>query len=267
MNHTPTTVYPTEYSATHLLPISRAEQRKALGIVDTLPFAGQDLWTAFELSWLNSKGKPHVAIATISVPCTSPFLIESKSLKLYFNSFNQTRFDTTENVMERIQTDLDQATGSTVTLTLHDVSDTVTLTPPEGTCLDNLDVAITHYEITPELLTTTSEHAEESVYSHLLKSNCPLTGQPDWATIVIQYTGPQIHHAPLLQYLISFRNHGGFHEQCVERIFTDLRKQCRPTTLRVTARYTRRGGIDINPERYTPGQESALGILSRTPRQ
>ena len=249
--NTMSTVYPNQYSPHHLLPISRAEQRKQLGLQEPLPFAGHDFWTAFELSWLNPKGKPQVAIAEITVPCTSKYLIESKSLKLYFNSFNQTQFTSTDTVMTHIKEDLSQTTHSTITLKLKAVPQTTLRPlPTTGICLDTLDIAIDHYTVTPTLLTVGSEQVDELLYSHLLKSNCPLTGQPDWATIIIQYTGPQIHHAHLLEYLISFRNHKGFHEQCVERIFMDLQAQCQPTTLHISAHYARRGGIDITPERW-----------------
>ncbi len=269
------TVYADHYDASLLYPIARAQARGALGIAGALPFFGADLWTAYELSWLDPRGKPQVAIAHLTVPCETPQLIESKSLKLYLNSFGNSTFPNAEAVRERIRADLSEAAwrgsgqGGTVG---------IRLVPPEhfaqermqeldGLLLDRLQVECTHYQPAPELLGAAFDEApvEETLTSHLLKSNCPVTGQPDWGSVQIRYSGPQIDQAGLLRYLVSFRNHQGFHEQCVERIFLDISARCRPIQLTVFARYTRRGGLDINPLRTSHPMPLPPG--TRTARQ
>lgn len=248
------TEYQAEYNPELLQAVPRSLNRDDLKLGDTLPFMGEDLWTGYELSWLNSKGKPVVAIAEFKVPATSPNLVESKSFKLYLNSFNQTRFTSWQQVEDAMVTDLSACAGETVAVKLMSVSVTepfqVTGLPGEN--IDDIDVEITSYDFTPELLKVTSDNViEETLNSHLLKSNCLITSQPDWASIVIEYKGKQIDKASLLEYLISFRMHNEFHEQCVERIFCDIQKLCQPEKLAVYARYTRRGGLDINPYRST----------------
>jgi 7-cyano-7-deazaguanine reductase len=248
--------YPRAYDATLLFPIARDAGREALGIAGALPFAGHDRWQAYELSWLDLRGKPAVATATFLVPATSPRLIESKSFKLYLNSFNATRFASADEVRARIVADLSTAAGAPVAMDFG-------LPPLAGaseddagaTSIDGEDVAIDHYDYpAPELLTCDpAREVEETLRSELLKSNCPVTGQPDWASLRIRYRGPRVDRAALLRYLVSFREHAGFHEQCVEQVFVDLMARCRPTALSVEARYTRRGGLDINPWRATPG--------------
>ncbi|KAB8198465.1 NADPH-dependent 7-cyano-7-deazaguanine reductase QueF [Lysobacter maris] len=245
--------YPRHYDAGLLFPIARSLGRHEIGVDDAaLPFVGVDRWHAYELSWLDARGKPAMATATVQVPADSPFLIESKSLKLYLNSFNATAFDDAEAVRLRIATDLSAAAGAPVQVAFG--------LPPatpehEGESIDGLDVAIEHYgpPRAALLAADAGRIVEEVLCSGLLKSNCPVTGQPDWATVVIGYTGPQLDRAALLRYLVSFRDHAEFHEQCVERIFTDLLARAAPTALSVEARYTRRGGLDINPWRATPG--------------
>ena len=244
--------YPRHYDPTLLFPIPRAAGRGALGLGEALPFAGHDRWQAYELSWLDARGKPVAATATITVPATTPRLVESKSLKLYLNSLNATRFDGGEAVRARIAADLSQAAGGTVEVAFG-------LPPFAGDdavpCIDALEVDIDAYG-PPDaslLAADASDIIQETLRSHLLKSNCPVTGQPDWATIDIAYRGPRIDRASLLRYLVSFRDHAGFHEQCVEHVFVDLLARCRPQSLSVEARYTRRGGLDINPWRATPG--------------
>lgn len=245
--------YPRHYDAGLLYPIARSLGRREIGIDRAaLPFIGIDRWHAYELSWLDARGKPRTATATFEVPAHSPFLVESKSLKLYLNSFNATTFDGDEAVRTRIASDLSAAAGAPVRVAFG--------LPPfnadhEGDCIDALDVAIEHYgPPRAELLAAdTDDVIEETLRSEVLKSNCPVTGQPDWATVVIRYRGPRLDRAALLRYLVSFRDHAEFHEQCVERIFSDLLAHARPLALSVEARYTRRGGLDINPWRATPG--------------
>ena len=248
------TSYRDEYDAGLLCPFPRAPKRAELGLAGPLPFGGFDLWNAYELSWLTPSGRPVVAMAEFRFPCTSPFLIESKSFKLYLNSFNQTRFADFAAVSVVLDRDLSAASGAPVAvrlLPLAALGGAVVADLP-GSCLDDLDVAVDRYDYAPELLDGAAaggEPVEEALHSHLLKSNCLVTRQPDWASVLIRYRGPRIDRAALLRYLVSFRRHSEFHEQCVERIFTDLRRHCRTEWLTVYARYTRRGGLDINPFR------------------
>ena len=246
--------YPREYDAGLPFPIPRAQGRDALGIDDrALPFIGHDRWHAYEVSWLDRRGKPVVATLALEVPADSPNLVESKSLKLYLNSFNATRFDDPAAVRARIAADLSHAAGGAVSV--RDGVPAIAVDPRDGIDLDALDVDIDCYG-PPDaglLHADAGSGADEVLRSQLLKSNCPVTGQPDWASVRIAYAGPRIDHAGLLRYLVSFRDHCEFHEQCVERIFVDVMARCRPQALSVEARYTRRGGLDINPWRATPG--------------
>lgn len=252
--------YKSEYDPSLLFPIARQEKRAELGIAGTLPFFGVDIWNAYEMSWLNLRGKPQIAVASFTVPADSPNIVESKSFKLYLNSFNQTRLEHPDALRELLQKDLSAAFGSTVqiSLTLPDAFDKIGMGELQGLLLDRLDIDADQYSPNPSLLRANHEDAivEETLVSHLLKSNCLVTGQPDWASVQIRYVGPQFDQERLLQYLISFRNHNEFHEQCVERIFMDILRQCKPQKLAVYARYTRRGGLDINPWRsnFTTGQ-------------
>ena len=247
------TAYVNEYNPHLLFPIARAEKRAELGITDSLPFFGMDVWTAYEISWLNLRGKPQVAIATLLVPADSPNIVESKSLKLYLNSFNQSRIAGQEALLELLSTDLSSAFGAPVQTKLILSGDFGQLKMAEldGHLIDRLDIEVDTYSPDKSLLRSAkaSPPVEEKLVSHLLKSNCPVTNQPDWASIQIQYVGPAIDQEGLLKYLIGFRLHQGFHEHCVEQIFMDLLKECSPSKLMVLARYTRRGGIDINPWR------------------
>ncbi|MBS1131661.1 MAG: cyclohydrolase [Proteobacteria bacterium] len=249
------TEYQSHYAPELLYPIPRQLKRSELGITDAnLPFVGEDLWNAYELSWLNPKGKPVVAVGTFRVPANSPNLIESKSFKLYLNSFNQSSFDNIAAVSATMSRDLSAAAGSPVVVALEPLSASpvASIGTPDGILLDELDITCDRYQPEPALLTTLpGENVEETLYSHLLKSNCLVTGQPDWAMVVIRYRGKPIDRAGLLRYIVSFRNHNEFHEQCVERIFSDIRAHCQPEVLAVHARYTRRGGLDINPFRST----------------
>lgn len=244
------TKYKSDYDPHLLFPIPRQPKREEIGIKN-LPFTGHDIWNAYEVSWLNNKGKPIAAIAIITVPCTSPNIFESKSAKLYLNSFNSSRFNSIEEVRSILAKDLSAATGSEVKVELNKLSDS---SPEihngfEAKLLDDQDIECTEYHTNPRLLKTHAEHASETLYSDLLKSNCLITNQPDWGSVYIKYTGKKIDHESLLRYIVSFRDHNEFHEQCVERIFQDIMKQCHPEELTVYARYTRRGGLDINPFR------------------
>ena len=281
------TAYADQYDASLLFPIPRAPKRHEIGIEASAPFFGADLWTAFELSWLNLRGKPQVALAHFTVPAETPNIIESKSFKLYLNSFNNTRFADVEAVKTRLRADVSEAVwrqtsrdggqgspsaqGSVgVRILLPDVFDREPIYELDGLSLDRLDVECTRYTPAPDLLKVlTGEGSEtpvtEVLVSHLLKSNCLVTGQPDWGSVQISYTGTPIDQEGLLQYLVSFRNHNEFHEQCVERIFMDIWTRCQPLKLAVYARYTRRGGLDINPFRTSYPQ--ALPANTRTARQ
>ena len=248
------TEYRSEYAPELLYPIPRQIKRDELGIrANALPFTGEDLWNGYELSWLNPKGKPVVAVAQFYIPADSPNLIESKSFKLYLNSLNQSVFADSDTVAATLTRDLSQAAGKPVRVSLQTLGKhaQAEIGIPDGILLDELDIDCQHYQPAPTLLQANPQAAEieETLYSHLLKSNCLVTGQPDWAMVVIRYRGHPIDHAGLLRYLVSFRNHNEFHEQCVERIYTDLQRQCAPAALAVHARYTRRGGLDINPFR------------------
>lgn len=244
--------YPEHYDATVLCAIPRAQGREPLILGDALPFKGEDVWTAYELSWLNAKGKPQVALGELRVPCESPNMVESKSLKLYFNSFNQTRFDNWGEVQQCVQQDLTKIAGAGVDFKLLSIQDceSQTLAALPGKCIDDLDIEVADYAPnTDRLQTSDSEHVEETLHSHLLKSNCRITSQPDWASVVVRYYGAKIDRESLLRYIIGFRQHDEFHEPCVEKMFTEILRECKPEKLTVYARYTRRGGLDINPFR------------------
>jgi len=269
------TSYPDHYDPSQLFPIERGPKRAEIGVSGALPFFGADIWTAFELSWLNARGKPQVAIAHFTVPCETPNIIESKSLKLYLGSFSNTQFASANEVRDRLRADLSEAAwrgadaASTigVRLVLPEAFDAEPVHELDGLSLDRLDIECSEYTPAPQLLRAAfgEPPVEETLTSNLLKSNCLVTGQPDWGAIQLSYVGPAIDQERLLQYLVSFRNHNEFHEQCVERIFMDVWRQCKPTKLSVYARYTRRGGLDINPLRTShPG---ALPANVRSARQ
>jgi 7-cyano-7-deazaguanine reductase len=288
--------YVDQYDASLLFPIPRAPKRLELGLTAHRPFFGADMWTAFELSWLNLRGKPQVALAHVTVPCETLNIIESKSFKLYLNSFNNTRLAGFDEVKARLRADLGEAVWRPaapspdqpgpvealrldpgeravppasigVTLLGPDLFDREPVHELDGLSLDRLDIDCERYTPAPELLKAAQDEqpVTEVLTSNLLKSNCLVTGQPDWGSVQIHYSGPQIEQGGLLQYIVSFRNHNEFHEQCVERIFMDIWARCRPTRLAVYARYTRRGGLDINPFRTSYPQ--ALPKNIRTARQ
>ena len=248
------TTYTTEYDPQLLCPFPRQVKRDVIGITGEPPFGGYDIWNAFELSWLNPKGKPVVAMGEFHIPCESPNLIESKSFKLYLNSFNQTRLSDFDQVEERMVADLSAVAGAKVRVRLLDSDQFITeqIQGFPGKCIDDLDIEVDEYSLDPSLLessTDPQQQVEEELHSHLLKSNCLVTNQPDWGSVLIRYRGSRIDPEALLRYLISFRQHNEFHEQCIERIFVDLMRYCQPEKLTVYARYTRRGGLDINPFR------------------
>lgn len=261
-----------EYIATYtpslLFPIPRAAKWAELGLTaQTLPYKGVDFWNCYELSWLLPSGKPVVAIAEFSIPADSPNIIESKSFKLYLNSLNQTAFDGAARVQATLEKDLSAAAGKPVGVRIRNLAEIeeegVAVLP--GVCIDELDITVSSYDQPqPELLRCDdSQVIEEAVHSHLLKSNCPVTSQPDWGSVVVEYRGAALDHASLLAYIVSFRQHSDFHEQCVERIFLDLQRLLKPEKLTVYARYVRRGGLDINPYRSTEVLDVANRRLAR----
>ncbi|HEX5353486.1 MAG TPA: NADPH-dependent 7-cyano-7-deazaguanine reductase QueF [Rhodanobacteraceae bacterium] len=253
-----------------LFPVARAEARKPLGIDSrALPFAGADIWNAWELSWLDARGKPCVAVAELQVPCGSPNLVESKSLKLYLNGYAMTHFGDAHAVRSRIAQDVSVCVGAEVEVALLEPGDFGRLRVADlaGASLDDQAVAIADYASPdPEHLHVQSHSRmiEEALVTHAFRSRCPVTGQPDWASVQIRYRGAPIEHAGLLRYLVSFREHADFHEACVERMFIDIRSRCTPLELLVYARFLRRGGIDINPWRATPGFATAPANLRST---
>ncbi|MGH8146243.1 MAG: NADPH-dependent 7-cyano-7-deazaguanine reductase QueF [Rhodanobacteraceae bacterium] len=263
--------YPTTLDPSVLFPIARADARRALGVDDdALPFTGVDIWNAWELSWLDVRGKPCAAVAELRVPCTSVKLVESKSLKLYLNGYAMTRFDNAHSVRDRIAGDLSALLGASVAVELTEPAQfgCLRVHEPEGGSLDGQQLDISDYgPPRPEFLRANAHasQVEESLTTNLFRSNCPVTGQPDWASVHIHYRGAPIDRAGLLRYLVSFRDHHDFHEACVERIFVDLTEHCAPQALSVYARFMRRGGIDINPWRATPGFASFVN--RRDPRQ
>lgn len=251
------TSYASQYTAELLQAVPRSLNRDDLAINENdLPFNGEDVWYGYELSWLNMKGKPVVAVAEFRFPCTSQNIVESKSFKLYLNSFNQTRFKSFDEVQNTLVNDLSKLTQTPVKVSLYkaEKNSTMVIEEPQAKCIDELDIEIENYNFDPTLLKnaqSTSNLVSENLVSHLLKSNCLITNQPDWASVYISYKGKAINHENLLRYLISFRQHNEFHEQCVERIFCDIQHYCDVEELTIYARYTRRGGLDINPYRTT----------------
>lgn len=266
--------YISEYDPSLLFPIPRQGKRDEIGITGKLPFMGMDIWNGYELSWLNLRGKPQVATAVFMIPADSPAIIESKSFKLYLNSFNQTKLTDANALADLLRADLSAASGAPVIVQIREPDTFAGCKFGElaGYNIDNLDIDVDSYNPEPQLLRCDLDEdhpdagpIEETLTSNLLKSNCLVTGQPDWASVQISYTGQPINREGLLRYLIGFRNHNEFHEQCVERIFMDILRQCEPLKLSVYARYTRRGGLDINP--WRANHNAALPPNLRTARQ
>lgn len=258
------TEYIQTYSPHLIYPVPRSLGRDLIGL-KSLPFHGGDYWTGFELSWLNAKGKPEISMAEFYFPHDNPSLIESKSFKLYLNSFNQTKFNSIVDVQKTLQKDLNEVFGQVqIRLIPPSLFSNLTLSELEGDCIDHLDVSTDTYEIDTSFLKVHPITVEETLVSHLLKSNCLATGQPDWGSVQIRYKGKAIDKEGLLKYIISFRNHSGFAEHCCERFFCDIQKACQPEKLTIYTRYTRRGGLDINPFRSN-FEKPPLNI--RQPRQ
>jgi 7-cyano-7-deazaguanine reductase len=261
--------YPTHYAPEVLYPIARTDSRRALGIDEReLPFRGEDVWTAYDLSWLTPGGKPAAAIATLCVPAASPRLVESKSLKLYLDSLAMTRFGDDQAVAAAIAADLSKACGAPVAVALAPAS--VPSQPGDersgfpGACIDDIVVNCDRWQVDPSLLAVAGdETVSETLHSHLLRSLCPVTGQPDIGSILVRYRGPQMDHGALLRYLVSYRAHSDFHENCIERIFLDIKGHCVPSRLSVYGRYNRRGGLDINPFRSDSEDEAPKLRLPR----
>ena len=261
--------YSGSYDAGLLMPLMREQKRTELGIHGDLPFIGVDIWNCYELGWLDARGKPRVALAEFRVPADSPNLIESKSFKLYLGSYAQTRFGDSDSLRAQLAKDLSAAAGApvSVVLTTATSKQAAVIENLDGELIDDLPIEINFYgppdpallQVNPEAL------VEETLVSHLFKSNCPVTGQPDWASLQVRYKGPRLGRDGLLRYLVSYREHSEFHEQCVERVFLDILTHCQPSRLAVYARYTRRGGLDINPFRCMPG--GLLPDNTRTARQ
>jgi 7-cyano-7-deazaguanine reductase len=256
---------PNQYDPKLLYLIPRSQARESLPKEKdpVARFYGEDIWTAYELSWLDLRGKPVVAIAKFHIPCDSACIVESKSLKLYLNSFYLYRAESPQEIRRLLSTDLDRALDCEVDIELCSVDGSHGITDLAGQCLDQLEVAINCFEINSQLLKSGGGQSSEVLYSHLLRSTCPVTGQPDWGSVIIKYRGQSIDHKSLLAYLVSFRDHQGFHEQCVERIYLDLQQTFRLDYLSVYARYLRRGGLDINPYRSSEDDRAPLWRLSR----
>lgn len=262
------TAYQDQYQPALLQGVPRSLNRNMPGLDgEILPFHGGDIWTLYELSWLNNNGLPQVAVGHVQVDASSVNLIESKSFKLYLNSFNQTHFADWDNVQETLQKDLSACAQGNVSVVLFrlDELESQQLVALNGECIDEQDIVINSYEFNADHLLNAGaeEVVEETLVSHLLKSNCLITHQPDWGSVQIHYKGPKINREKLLRYLISFRQHNEFHEQCVERIFNDIQRYCQPQALSVYARYTRRGGLDINPWRTNTHFHPTFGRLVR----
>jgi 7-cyano-7-deazaguanine reductase len=245
-----------QYTPSLLFPIARSRLRENLPFPPgELPFEGVDLWTAWELTWLDRDGKPEVGVLQVHVPCDSRAIVESKSLKLYLGSFAQTPFASAYDVVRTLESDISVTVGAPVVVDLLSLAQATQagIAGLTGDSLDGIRIASPVYHPDPSLLERieTGRMVTETVHTHLFRSLCPVTGQPDMASVQISYTGPRIEHEDLLRYLVSYREHQGFHEHCVERIFLDLMEHCRPRELTVYARFLRRGGIDINPFRST----------------
>ena len=261
------TGYPDRYSPALLFAVPRGPQRALLGIGDELPFRGVDIWTAYDMTWLDDRGKPNVALATIEVPVASTHLVESKSMKLYLGSFAQSRFADMSIVSTAIERDVSKVVGMRVNVTLRgpQTFDGEAIRELAGENLDDLDVSCDIYEVDPTLLSASGDTVTETLTTRLFRSVCPVTAQPDIASVQIRYRGPQIDREGLLRYLVSYRCHAGFHEHCVERVFVDVRERCRCAELSVLARFTRRGGLDINP--FRTNADAATPANVRTARQ
>ena len=249
--------YSEGYSTERLFPMPRVEGRSAVGLEEAPAWVGADVWTGYEFSWLNTRGKPQVAVLRITVDAASTHIVESKSMKLYLNGYAQTRFDHTDEVRGRLTADLSVAFGAQVQVALLALDDSqLEVALPAGQSLDDVDIEISDYQRNPSLLAlssgnvaTDSKPVSEALITHLFRSLCPVTAQPDWASLTVAYTGAAIDRAGLLKYLVSYRQHQAFHETTIERIYTDLWQRCQPLRLQVGGYFLRRGGLDIRPMR------------------
>ena len=262
--------YAEGYSPKRLFPMPRAEGRSAVGLRGALDWYGQDVWTGYEFSWLNERGKPEVAVMRLTVAAASSHIVESKSMKLYLNGYAQTRFDSTSKVRDRLAEDLSHAFGGAVVVELVALAEpSLGVSELAGYCLDELDVEITDYQRNPDLLVlAATQGAKETpvtqvLTTHLFRSLCPVTAQPDWASVIVSYSGAAIDQAGLLKYLVSYRQHQAFHETTVERIYADIWERCQPEKLSVSGRFLRRGGLDISPTRSSESQPMDMSRLSR----
>ena len=268
--------YAEGYSPKRLFPMPRAEGRSAVGLRGALDWYGQDVWTGYEFSWLNERGKPEVAVMRLTVAAESSHIVESKSMKLYLNGYAQTRFDSTSKVRDRLAEDLSHAFGGAVVVELVALAEpSLGVSELAGYCLDELDVEITDYQRNPDLLVlaatqgaketkeTKETRVTQVLTTHLFRSLCPVTAQPDWASVIVSYSGAAIDQAGLLKYLVSYRQHQAFHETTVERIYADIWERCQPEKLSVSGRFLRRGGLDISPTRSSESQPMDMSRLSR----
>ena len=255
--------YPRRYDRSVLRRIERRTGRETIGITGSLPFTGEDVWHCYEFSWLAPTGIPRVAVLTLRVPVDSPYIVESKSLKLYLNGFAGTTFEGPDVVVERIEGDLGREAGEAVRVTMEAPDDTQTPGNFESDCLDGLSVTTERYQRAPQLLTSTGDSGRDAVHTHLFRTLCPVTGQPDWGSVAIDYRGRLIDRASLLRYLVSYRDTAVFHEVAAEQLFVDLHEATGATDLTVDARFLRRGGIDINPFRSTSRSDAPRIRLPR----
>ncbi|MEO8738622.1 MAG: NADPH-dependent 7-cyano-7-deazaguanine reductase QueF [Casimicrobiaceae bacterium] len=258
------TAYPDRYDASLLFAIERAPQRAALGVGAVLPFSGVDIWTAYEINWLDASGKPKIAIGEFRVGADSPAIVESKSLKLYLGSFAQERVGTAE-LGRAIEADLARTCAAPVSVALLTSPAAMRVAELPGESIDAAEVTRVPDQLDAALLVRGTGFSDETLRTGLFRSNCPVTGQPDYADVMVRYRGPRIDRGGLLGYLLSYRLHAGFHESCVERMFIDLALGCRLDQLTVYARFLRRGGIDINP--FRSNFEPPPTRSDRTPRQ
>lgn len=257
------TDYSDKYAPELLCPIPRADSREPLGLSGDLPFHGRDIWNAWELTWLGAAGRPSVATAEIIVPADSPSIIESKSLKLYLNSFAMSTFSSATEVAETVARDLSACAGKETRVLVMPIQDTEArrVSRLAGICLDSLPVTCSEWQVDASLLQADENTVVvEDLHTHLLRSLCPVTSQPDIGSLQICYRGPKIDPASLLRYVVSFRQHSDFHEACVERMFIDILSRCEPETLTIQARYQRRGGLDINPFRSNDANDPPINL-------
>ncbi|MGI9260547.1 MAG: NADPH-dependent 7-cyano-7-deazaguanine reductase QueF [Woeseiaceae bacterium] len=257
--------YPQEYAPEVLFAIPRTESRATLGIDADLPFQGSDIWNAWDFTWLDNRGQPVAGTASFSIDADSPNIVESKSLKLYLGSFAMTRYEDGVDIVKALYDDLTKLTGLPVSVAIDSNFDenVRVIEQLPGQNIDKQPMTRWSDEVDPELLRAADETVTETLHTNLLRSLCPVTGQPDIGSLMIHYRGPRIDRSSLIDYIVSFRQHEDFHETCVERMFLDIKEHCGPDELTVYACYNRRGGIDINPFRTDFGDEPPIGRFWR----